>query len=75
MSDVKEIDVINKLMPESLKTMISSNQTYKMAEALTGLDELSLEKISCYIGGRVMAHHAKWRPVAEGLVALKKLKG
>jgi len=72
---MKEIEIINTLMSDSLKSMISSNQTYKMAEALTGLDELSLEKISCYVGGRIMARHAKWRPVAEGLVALKNLEG
>jgi hypothetical protein len=75
MSDVNEIDVINKMMPDSVKQMISSGQTYKLAEELTGLNELSLEKISCYIGGRIMARHAKWRPVSEGLVALKSLEG
>lgn len=70
-----EIDIINQYMPESLKNAIRTNQTYKLAEAFTGLNDLSLEKISAYMGGRIMARHYKWRPVGEGLAALKLLEG
>lgn len=70
-----EIDIINQYMPDSLKYVITTNQTYKLAEALTGLDDLSLSKIAAYMGGRIMARHYKWRPVGEGLAALKLLEG
>lgn len=74
MAQVNEMDLINEMMPESLKSAIRNGQTYKMAQEITGLDELSLEKISAYIGGRIMARHMKWAPVSEGLMALKRLE-
>jgi hypothetical protein len=47
---------------------------HKVAASITGLDDFSIEKIAGFMGGRIAARHMKWRPVAEGLVALAQLR-
>jgi len=71
---MKEMQVINKYLPESVKEAISTYQTPKLASRMTGLAGLSLDKIAEYLGGRIAARNLKWRPVAEGLVALHNLR-
>lgn len=68
-----EIEVIQKYLPESLKTAIANNQMHKVASQITGLDDFSLRKIAEFLGGRYAARKMKWRPVADGLVALSNL--
>lgn len=68
-----EIDVINEYLPESIKEAIEMHQMHKVASQITGLEDFSLAKISEYLGGRMAARQLKWKPVADGLVALHNL--
>lgn len=70
-----ERKVVEKRVPASVKLASENFQMHRIAEKMTGLDDFSLEKIALYLGGRVVARNAKWRPVADGLVALKSLQG
>lgn len=70
-----EYEIINAYIPESVKTLIQNNQMHKVASTVTGLEEFTLDKIAGYIGGRIAARQLRWRPVAEGLVALHNLRG
>ena len=69
-----EMQVIQAHLPESVKEAITTYQTHKLASVVTGLDEFSIEKIAAFLGGRIAARHMRWRPVAEGLLALNSLK-
>lgn len=69
-----EMDIINAHLPESVKQAISNHQMHKVAAAITGLDDFSFDKVAAFMGGRIAARHMKWRPVAEGLMALAELR-
>jgi len=61
-------------VPESLKQLISNHQTHKIASAQLGLTEPSLEGVALHFGTKIAERRAKWRPVFEGLQALKALR-
>ena len=69
-----EKDVVNTYVPESVKTLVRTFQTHKLASHITGLDDFSIDKVAGYLGGRMAARRLRWRPVAEGLVALRNLR-
>jgi|GEM_PF-2531208 len=71
---MNEKDVINTYVPESVKTLVRTFQTDKLASQITGLDDFSIQKIAGYLGGRMVARRLRWRPVADGLVALRNLR-
>ena len=70
--DIKTLDA---LIPESIKTAIRSHQTAKVAKVMTGIEDPSFAGIAGYLGTKIAARHAKWRPIADGLLALRKLRG
>lgn len=70
-----ERKVVETHVPDAVKQASENFQMHKVAAQLTGLDEFTMEKIALYLGGRVVARNAKWRPVADGLVALSNLRG
>jgi hypothetical protein len=70
-----EREIIETYVPESVKLASRTFQMDKVAAQITGLDEFSLVKIAGYMGGRFAARRLKWRPVADGLVALHNLRG
>ena len=72
---VTEREIIEAYVPESIKEASRTFQMHKVASQVTGLEEFSLQKIASYMGGRFAARRLKWRPVADGLVALKQLQG
>lgn len=72
---VTEREIIEAYVPDSVKIASRTFQMDKVAAQITGLDEFSIEKISEYMGGRFAARRLKWRPVADGLVALHNLRG
>ena len=70
--DYKTLDA---LIPESIKTAIRSHQSMKVAKVVTGLEDSSFASIANHLGTKIAARHAKWRPIADGLLALHKLRG
>jgi len=62
------------LVPEQVKEAVTSHQNHRLLMARTGLDEVTLQKLGAYIGGRVAARRARWRPVFDGFRALKNLR-
>jgi hypothetical protein len=72
---VTEREIIEAYVPESVKEASRTFQMDKVASQITGLDEFSIQKIAEYMGGRFAARRLKWRPVADGLVALHNLRG
>jgi len=71
--DKEELKIINEYLPASVKEAVANHQTDKIVMAMTGLPDLSIDKIAGYFGGRMAARRLKWRPVFEGLNALKNL--
>ena len=68
-----EMNIILQNLPEDIKQDISNYKSYKIASIATGLPDFSLDKVAGYMGGRAAARRAKWKPVLEGLAALKGL--
>lgn len=71
---VTEREIIDAYVPESIKEASRNFQMHKVAAHITGLTDFSIEKIAQYMGGRFAARRLKWRPVADGLVALRQLQ-
>ncbi len=72
--EVTEQQIIESYVPEAIKQACRSGQTAKVATCVTGLDDFSFAKVAEYMGGRFAARRLKWRPVADGLVALQELR-
>jgi CO dehydrogenase/acetyl-CoA synthase alpha subunit len=68
-----DYDFCNSMLTPCVREAIVSNQTYKIAQAMTGIEEFTFNNIADYIGTKVAQRHAKWRPVANGLLALNSL--
>lgn len=68
-------ELIMHYVPESVKQLSRQFQIHKLATQITGLTDFSPEKIAAYLGGRIAARNIKWRPVADGLLALHELQG
>ncbi len=69
-----EQEIIEAYVPDSIKQASRTFQMHKVASQITGLDEFTIEKVALYLGGRFAARRMKWRPVADGLVALRHLR-
>ena len=72
---VTERDIIEAYVPDTIKEASRNFQMHKVVSQATGLEDFSLDKIANYMGGRLAARRLKWRPVVDGLVALKQLRG
>ena len=70
-----EREIIEAYVPESIKTLIRTGHMDKVASIMTGLDEFTLEKVAGYMGGRMAARRVRWQPIADGLTALRNLRG
>ncbi len=70
--DIKTLDA---LIPDSVKTAIRSHQSTKVASTVTGLENFSFAEVATYMGTKIASRHTKWRPISDGLVALRKLRG
>lgn len=69
-----DIKIAETYLPDSVKELIQTFQMHKFASQLTGLDDFSsIEKVASFMGGRMAARRMKWRPVFEGLDALRSL--
>jgi hypothetical protein len=71
----ENMDTVSEMIPASLKGAVHNQQHHKIAEAKTGMKDFSFAKIAEYFGGRIAARKAKWRPVHDGLQALRNLRG
>lgn len=69
----EEKKIIDEYVPDSVKEAVSNYQTHHVMQQVTGLPEMTFDKIAGYFGGRMAARRLKWRPVFEGLQALKNL--
>ena len=64
------LELAQKVLPETVKLAIAQHQTHKLDP-----DSSSLEKIAERFGNMFAERHRKWRPVFEGLNALKRFGG
>lgn len=62
-------------VPAAVCAAIENGQLYKIAANRIGTEILSLEKIAEYLGRKFATKRQRWRPIAEGLLALRKLEG
>lgn len=62
-------------VPPAIQTAVANGQLHKIAEHRLRVEILSLEKIAQYIGQKFAERQQRWRPVAEGLIALRQLRG
>ncbi len=69
----EEMKIIDEYLPASVKEAVCNHQTDKLVMTMTGLPDVSFDKFAGYFGGRMAAHRLKWRPVFEGLNALRNL--
>jgi hypothetical protein len=69
--DIKTLDA---LIPESVKEAVRANRSQKVAHVVTGLEDMSFASIARHLGEKVASRRAKWRPVANGLMALRNLR-
>ena len=72
--DAKTQELFDSI-PESVKEAVTGHTTMKMASDATGIEEFTLENVAHHFGVKMASRRAKWRPVAEGLMALQKLRG
>lgn len=70
--DIKTLDA---LIPDSVKAAVRSHQSTKVASTVTGLENFTFADVAQHIGTKIASRRAKWGPIADGLVALKKLRG
>lgn len=68
-------ELVMYYVPDSVKQMSRQFQMHKLATHITGLTDFSPAKVAAYLGGRIAARNIKWRPVADGLLALHELQG
>lgn len=66
-------EMLDKLLPASIRNTVRSGQYQKIATLMTGVKDFSIDHIAQYLGTKVAMRHAKWRPVANGLLALDGL--
>ena len=71
---VTEKQIIEAYVPESIKQASRNFQMNTVVSAMIGLNDFTFDKIAAYMGGRFAARRLKWRPVADGLVALQQLQ-
>lgn len=69
-----DIKTLNKLIPSTLKTAMANHEHHKIFMSTTGMSEVTLAKIAEYVGAKVVARQAKWRPVFDGIKALENLR-
>ena len=70
-----DFELVMHYVPEPVKQLSRQFGMHKLAAQVTGLSDFSPEKVAAYLGGRVAARNARWRPVADGLLALHELQG
>lgn len=63
-----------EVVPESIKIAFETYQFHKVMSQLTGIPQFSAEKVAEYVGGMSSARRQRWRPVFDGLQALKNLR-
>ncbi len=68
----QEYAELSQLLPQNLRAAATSQST-KLATVMTGETDFSLAKIAFFVGRQIVERHHKWRPVANGLVALDGL--
>ena len=68
-----EYEIYNKMLTPGVREAIVNGQTDKIAQAMTGIDNFTFDNIAAYMGTKIAQRHAKWRPVANGLLALNSL--
>ena len=61
-------------IPESIRELITTHQTHKIAKERLGLDDVSFEGAVQHLGMKIAERQMRWRPVMEGLKALKALQ-
>jgi hypothetical protein len=62
-------------IPTSIKEAVTTHQSVKLAEVATGITDFTVAGVAQYFGEKLASRRMKWRPIAEGLIALEQLKG
>ena len=68
-------EAVETVLPEAVKVAVRNQQHHHIMAARFGLDDFSFAKVAEYFGGRIAARNMKWRPVKDGIQALRNLKG
>lgn len=69
------METLETLVPERIKMAARNHQHHHIVAARLGITDFSFQKIAEYFGGRIAARNMKWRPVRDGLQALRNLRG
>jgi hypothetical protein len=70
----ENLQTVTELLPEHVKTAARNHQHHHLMAEKFGINDFSIKKIAEYFGGRIAARHMKWRPVQDGLQALRNLR-
>ena len=70
-----EFELLDKLLPENLKTAMETGNADKISMVQTGLPSFEFGKIAQYLGTEIAERHQRNRTVTRGLLALRELKG
>jgi hypothetical protein len=71
--NTQEQQILDTHVPEPVKHAVQYGQLHKIAAHRLGVEVLSLEKIAQHIGTKLAEKRQRYRPIAEGLLALHKL--
>ena len=74
MTDVEK-QIVAQFVPQAVQDAVQQGQLHKVAAQRIGVPELTLQNAVRYLGTKLAEKQQRWRPVAEGLVALQKLRG
>jgi hypothetical protein len=66
--------IVAQFVPEAVQTAVRNGQLHKVAAQRIGVQELTLQSVVQHLGVKLAQTQQRWRPVAEGLVALQKLQ-
>jgi hypothetical protein len=69
-----DINDVDRIVPESFKEAIRNGQFHKVAMALFGFKNCSLEEVTEHFGTKLASRKYRWQAVNDGLEALKSLK-
>lgn len=70
-----EKQIIAQFVPQAVQDAVRHGQLHKIAAQRIGVPELTLQSAVQYLGTKLAQKQQRWRPVAEGLVALRNLQG
>ena len=69
-----EKQIAAQFVPQAVKDAIRYGQLHKVAAQRIGVPKLTLQSVVQHLGTKLAQKQQRWRPVAEGLLALQSLQ-